>query len=437
MDATTAEASSRATSLDDIRVDWPARDGVPAELKVNVDRFMGFRSNNLPEPFAPGTWLAGADVPPLLYMPLPPEGAAHGAAGLSQASWLVTHYKDVERVYTDNDLFSTHGVAEFQNYIGETFRNIPLAIDPPEHRMYRLFLTPHFSPSRMNRMQDDIRRVVTEMIDGFAHKGEVDIAWDFGRVYPVRIFMDMMGFPREMFEQFLAWEWDILHSNDPEKIQASMRGILAYLRSFNSEKERQPDDTLVSIIVNGQIDGRPLTDDEKIGIVWFLWLGGLDTVAASIGLMFRRMGFFPDLQRQLAANPELIPTAVEEFLRMHPVVNSGRKAKRDFEWYGQTIRAGEQVQVLNASGNFDPTQFPDPLRFDAARHPNRHFTFVGGVHICLGASLARRELRILLEEWFRRMPEFRIKPGTDTTAFPGLLSIRHLHLEWDASAVRT
>ncbi|MBU3993337.1 MAG: cytochrome P450 [Alphaproteobacteria bacterium] len=421
-------------TLDSCRVDWPAPDHVPEDRKVSLSWAMGYEPNDLPDPFAPCKWLAGADVPRLLYLPLPPEGAAHGAAGQTAGTWLVTHYDDIERVYSDNDAFSNKGQAEFQAYVGETFRSIPLAIDPPEHSKYRLYLMPHFSPSRLNKMQDGIRQIAAEMIESFADKGEVDIAWDFGRIYPVRIFMDLMGFPKDMFDQFLDWEWDILHSNDPEKIQASMRGILAYLRGFIREKEANPDEHLVSAIVHGKIEGKSPTDDEKIGMVWFLWLGGLDTVAASIGHMFRRMAFEPELQQTIRANPELIPSAVEEFLRSHPVVNSGRRARHDFEWHGVQIKAGDQVQCLNSSGNFDPARFADPETFDPARKANRHFTFVAGVHICLGAPLARRELRILLDEWFKRIPEFHIKPGTDTTVYPGLLSIRHLHIAWDPTA---
>jgi len=119
------------------------------------------------------------------------------------------------------------------------------------------------------------------------------------------------------------------------------------------------------------------------------------------------------------------------------VVNSCRKARHDFEWHGMQIKRGDTVHCLNAAGNYDPAQFPDPRRFDPARSPNRHFGFVAGVHVCLGAPLARRELRILLEEWFARMPEFHAKPGTDTSVYPGLLSIRNLPIEWDPAAVRS
>ena len=123
-------------------------------------------------------------------------------------------------------------------------------------------------------------------------------------------------------------------------------------------------------------------------------------------------------------------SAVEEFLRTQPLVNSFRLVKQDLEWDGVTVKAGDYITCLNSSGNFDPVQFPNPRTFDPARSPNRHYTFVGGVHLCLGAHLARRELRILLDEFFQRVPPFRVKPGADTTVTPGLLSIRNLPIVW-------
>jgi cytochrome P450 len=421
-------------TLDLIRVDYPdAPPHVPRDRIVDLSWAMGSSPNDLVDPYEPFEWLNGPEIPRLLFNPPSRSGLGAIAGGSGNGSWVVTHYKDIERVYTDNEFFSNKGTAEFQALIGETFPSIPIAIDPPEHHKYRQFLMPWFAPSRLNKMDAQIRGVVTEMIDEFAGKGEVDMAWDFARVYPVRIFMALMGFPPKMFEQFLDWEWNILHSGKLETMQAALSGVLRFLRSFIAEKEREPDEHLTSYIVHGQIEGRPLTEDEKIGTVWFLWLGGLDTVAATISQMYRRMALQPDIQHRIRDNPELIPTAVEEFLRTQPILSSARRAKKDFEWHGLQIKAGDGFQCLNPAGNFDPTQFADPRTFDPARKANRHFTFVAGVHLCLGAPLARRELRILLDEWFKRIPEFRVKPGADTTVFPGLLSIRNLPLVWDVS----
>jgi cytochrome P450 len=419
-------------TFESIRVDFPAPPHVPRDRVVNLASVMGFTPNDLVDPYEPCGWLSGAEIPRLLYnAPAPGSAQSSAISGGGKGAWIVTHYADIERVYSDNELFSSKGTAEFQAIIGETFRSIPLGIDPPEHTKYRHFLMPHFSPKRLNQMQANIREVLDEMIGSFEKTGEVDVAWDFGRVFPVRIFMGLMGFPAPMFEQFLDWEWDILHSQSREKMSDALRGVLGFLRGFIAEKEKNPDEHLVSSIVHGKIEGKPLTADEKIGMVWFLWLGGLDTVAATISQMFRRMALQPEIQRQLRANPHLIQTAVEEFLRTQPILSSARSAKKDFEWHGVTLKAGDSVQCLNPSGNFDPTRFEDPRTFDPARKSNRHFTFVAGVHLCLGAPLARLELRTLLDEWFKRIPEFRVKPGADTTVFPGLLSIRNLPLVWD------
>lgn len=419
-------------TLDDIRAQFDAPDNVPEDRKVDLGFAMGMVPNDLVDPYEPCDFLNKDDIPRLLYNK--PSMSGLGAiSGAGRGNWVVTRYEDINRVYTDNEHFSNKGTAEFQRLIGETFPSIPLAIDPPDHSKYRLFLTQFLGPATITRvMEPTIRDVLDEMIGEIADKGEVDMAWDFARVFPVRIFMGMMGFPPAMFEQFLDWEWDILHSGELAKMQAALRGVLEFLRSFIAEKEVNPDQFLTSSIVHGTVEGgRRFTEDEKIGMVWFLWLGGLDTVAATIAQMYRRMGLQPELQKQLREHPELINGAVEEFLRTQPILSSARSATKDFEWHGIQVKAGDSFSCLNPSGNFDPARFENPRQFDPTRKGNRHFTLVGGVHSCLGGHLARRELRILLEKWFQRIPEFRIKPGADTSVFPGLLSIRNLPIVWD------
>ncbi len=428
-------------SLDGIRTTMEDRpDHVPEDRVVHLSSGMDKFANDLVDPYEPFGWLSGDNVPRLLFVPstdMTLASVAGGASGSTKGNWVVTHYEDINRVYSDNEYFSNSGTAEFQRLIGEDFRSIPLAVDPPEHSQYRMFLWPHFTPANITRnLEPRIREVVVEMIEAVADKGEVDMAWDFARVFPVRIFMGLMGFPDEKFEDFLEWEWDILHSNDFEKIQGALRNVLGYLREFIEEKRQNPDQYLTSSIVHGDIKGRKLTEEEIIGMTWFLWLGGLDTVAATIAQMFRRMAMQPELQGMIRDNPDCINSAVEEFLRTQPILSSGRRAIKDFEWHGVQVKAGESFTCFNPAGNFDEDQFANPRTFDAQRKGNRHHTFVSGVHICLGAHLARRELRVLLEEWFKRIPDFKPKAGTDTTVYPTLLGIRNLHIEWDASKVK-
>lgn len=405
----------------------PLPDHVPSELAADLRPAMGMAPNDLFDPYVPFDWLRDGDVPRVLWYPYPTGGTLKGG-------WAVTHYADIRRVYEDNEAFSAIGAAQFQAFVGETFPSLPLGADPPDHSRYRRFLNPWFTPVAMKKMEPVIRGVINEMIDEFADKGEVDIAWDFGRVFPVRIFLGLMKFPMEMFEPFLDWEYKILHVHDRDVQMGAIREIIAYLRAFIAEKQANPDGGLGSYIANGQIDGQPLTADEVIGMTFFLWLGGLDTVASTISQMFRRLAKDQDLQAQLRLRPELIPTAVEEFLRVQPLVNSVRWLKHDMVWHGVAMKQGDQVCCINSSGNFDEAQFSNPHDFNPERKANRHFTFVGGVHNCLGAHLARRELRSLLAEFLHRIPTFGVKDGADTTVVPGLLSIRNLPLVWQPHA---
>ena len=398
---------------------------VPPERVLDTRFAQGQVAYDLPDPYLPADVMRDPDVPRILYYPWPTSGRQHGA-------WTVSHYDDIRRVYEDNEIFSTEGAAQFQALAGETFPSIPLGIDPPDHGRYRRFLNPWVTPVAMNDMEPKIRAIVTEMIDAVVQDGEVDIAYDFGRIYPVRVFLNLMGFPFSMFDQFLEWEYAILHNPDIGAKAEAVKGILAYLRGFIAEKQANPDETLGSYIANGSMDGKPLTPDETIGTTWFLWLGGLDTVASTISQMFRRMALDTELQARIRANPEIINSAVEEFLRVQPLVNSGRRIKKDFTWHGVDLKEGDWIACINSSGNFDENQFACPRDFDPERKNNRHFTLIGGVHICLGAHLARRELRVLLSEWLSRVPPFRLKPGADTTVIPGLLSIRNLPIVWDS-----
>ncbi|HPB20731.1 MAG: hypothetical protein RL702_3001 [Pseudomonadota bacterium] len=425
--AQTDTAPAAAELLASWQVDEPAPPHVPRERVVDIRFAMGQSPNDLLDPYAGTDKLRAPGVPRLLYSPYPFGDKTVG-------TWCVSHYEDIRRVYEDNDYFSTKGVAQFQALAGETFPSIPLGIDPPDHARYRRFLNVHFTPVALQKLEPKVRALAVEMIEEFAAKGEVDIAHDFGRVYPVRVFLDLMGLPFAMFEQFLAWEYEILHSRDHARMGAAVKQVIAYLREFIAEKQKNPDDKLGSYIANGVIDGQPLTPDEIIGMTWFLWLGGLDTVASTISQMFRRLALDQALQQRLRDEPGLTNTAVEEFLRMQPLVNSFRLVKQDLEWDGVTLKAGDYVTCLNSSGNFDPAQFTNPRDFDPARPVNRHYTFVGGIHLCLGAHLARRELRILIDEFVKRVPAFTVKPGADTTVVPGLLSIRNLPIVWTPAA---
>ena len=396
---------------------------VPQHLVFDIQKYA--RPNTLPDPFSQTDGIYD-DLPPVFY-------TVGGPSGLVSNLWVVTRYSDIREVYQNDALYSTQDAANFQALVGETFRMIPLAIDPPDHGKYRVLLNPWFSPKAITAMEASIEATVNGLIDSFIEKGECDLAYDYGRLYPVRVFMALMGFPPDKLDDFLSWEYAILHSQgDIEKIKWGIASALAYLRGFIAEMRTHPAANLTSHIVHGRVEDRALTEDEIIGTVAFLWLGGLDTVAATTSLMFRRLAQHPELQQTLRDNPDRIPDAIEEFLRMQPLVNSTRLVKQDHEIRGVGIKRGDHIMCFNAAGNFDPEEFENPREFRLDRQFNRHFTLAGGPHRCLGSHLARRELRIALAEFLRRVPPFEMKPGADMTAFPGLIAVPRLPIVWGA-----
>ena len=399
---------------------------VPTNLTFDLSAYLA--PNSRIDPFSLAAGIHD-ELPPVFF-------SRARNPGLYDGTWVVTHYADIREVYQNADLYSTEGAANFQSLVGETFRMIPLAVDPPEHGYYRLLLNLFFSPKAIGAMEPAIRATINELIDGFAGAGACDLAYDFGRIYPVRVFMKLMGFPPEKFEDFLAWEYAILHSQgDVDKMKWGIGSAIAYLRSFVAEMKANPTSNLTSHIVHGEVHGRPITDEEIIGTVTFLWLGGLDTVAATTSLMFRRLALDPELQQRLRKAPDLTPNAIEEFLRVQPLVNSTRLVKQDHEIRGVAIKRGDHIMCFNLAGNFDPAEFEDPRDIRFNRPSNRHFTLAGGAHRCLGSHLARRELRLAVGEFLRRVPPFRMKPGADLTAYPGLIAAPRLPIVWDSHGV--
>jgi cytochrome P450 len=410
-------------SIAPVPVDLPAPPHVPKALIHDLRFAIGYFSNRLEEPYQLTEQFGSPDIPRVMWSPF-----EYG--NIDGGLWVVKSYEDCAQVYQNDTLFSTEGGAQFQALAGETFPSIPFGIDPPDHGRYRAFLRPWFTPQAVSGMALEIRELCDAMIDDFLARGGGDFGRDFARVFPVRVFLKLMGFPIAMFEQFLAWEEQILHSHDAVRIGAAAGDIVAWLRGFIAEKLAEQDDSLTSQIVNGVIDGKHLTPDEQIGIVFFLWLGGLDTVASTLSLMFRRLALDRALQQRLRENPQEWKSAVEEFLRTQPLVNSARKLKQDTDIFGVAMKRGDYVMALTAFSNFDPSAFPCPRVFDPLRKANRHMTFASGIHLCLGAPLARQELLVALDRWLSRVPMFSLSSDDTMEVVPAVIGARNLKLTW-------
>ena len=353
---------------------------------------------------------------PILYSP------HHGG------HWVVTRYKEALQVLQDAETFSS-----FPNNLLNAAQGkfLPLELDPPEHSYYRQALQPLFSPKQMKALEPEIRRIITELIDRFADKGECEFIADFAHELPTRIFLALMGWPLSDAPQFTEWTDITLQgipgASEAESADARAKAAGEIYEYFGKvvTRVRSGDDTTGSLtaqIINTplDIDGtpRPLTDEELCRMFFLLLVAGLHTVQGALAWGLIHLSRNPEQRQAIIEDPSLIPSAVEEILRIETATSGGRRATRDVEIGGVSIKAGDQLLVVMTSANRDDDEFGDPDELQIGRHPNRHIGFGAGPHRCLGSHLARLELRLAMEEIHTRIPDYALVPGNSPVFHP-------------------
>jgi cytochrome P450 len=335
----------------------------------------------------------------------------------------LSRYEDVMWAMRHPEVFSSHEVVN----IGNDMPLIPLSVDPPDHRKYRRLLDPEFSPTKMAALEDESRALVNRIIDEFVARGECEFHEDFATPLPSTIFLALIGLPQTDLPQFLKWRDDTIRpdTTDPEEAQrireAAGHAISEYFEAALEEKRRNPDDRLLSRIVTAEVDGRPLTQNEMLGMCHLLLLGGLDTVTATLDCMIAYLAQHPERRRAVVADPELMNAAIEELLRHQtPVMMVPRIVAQDCEIGGVSIAAGDGATLLLGAANVDAEEFDDPDTVRLDRETNRHLAFGGGPHRCLGSHLARMELRVAMEEFHKRIPEYQLADGAEIHFSPGI-----------------
>jgi cytochrome P450 len=310
----------------------------------------------------------------------------------------------------------------------------PMEFDPPDHAIYRRVLQPWFQPSVINHLDATIREGCESIIRPFADRGHCEFVGEFASKFPSQITLKLLGLPLDRVDAFLELEHDYLRGEVAEKIAAA-GAILRCLEEVVEEKRRAPSDDLISRIVTAEIDGRRLNHGEVMGMCMLLYIGGLDTVTSSLGWYLRHLAQDQALQSRLRANPKEIPLAIEELLRLYGVSGTNRHVAKDCEFHGVTMKAGDRIAVPAMLAGRDPDRYQNPNVFDINRN-NRHITFGTGVHNCLGSHLARREIRVVIEEFLARFTNIRIADGGTVawlTEGIGPWGVSHLPLAWDTS----
>ena len=287
--------------------------------------------------------------------------------------------------------------------------------DDPEHMKRRKLVNKGFTPRRVRDQEESIRRTTRALLDAVAERGEFDLVRDVAAWLPLITIGDLLGVAIPDRQQLLDWSDDLMRalgSSDPDLQAAQMMaaaGYFEYAAAVVAARRQTPTDDLMGVLVQAEVDGERLTDSEILYESMLILIGGDETTRHVIsGGAYQVLS---DRERwdALVADPTLLGTAVEEMLRwVSPIKNMARTATEDTELAGQHIRAGEKLLLLYPSANRDEDVFDDPFTFDIRRTPNDHVAFGHGPHFCLGASLARLELRVVFEELLERFPDLHL-----------------------------
>jgi cytochrome P450 len=352
-------------------------------------------------------------------------------AGFRRGCWVVTRAEDQRKILMSPD-FQNNNYVNLQALVGERWPLIPTGIDGEIHKKYRTIMAPWFTAQGLAKFESAIDQRAEELVDQVVDQGGCEFMEAFATRFPISIFLELAGLPVSRMEEFLEWEYDMLSQSDFSRAAAATEKVLALLRETLAERRAKPRNDLISTVAHAEIDGRPLNDEEMMGMVFGFYLGGLDTVTTSLGMHFHELATNQLLQQQLREHPEKINTAVEELLRRFSPTAARRQAMKDYELHGVTIKAGDWVQLPTTLGSLDPDEFPDPLTVDIERQNKRHLAFVTGIHFCLGHVLARRELQAALRIWLTKVPPFRIARREEVEGHGGVtVGWNRLPLAWD------
>jgi cytochrome P450 len=337
-------------------------------------------------------------------------------------TWMPVRHEDVAAVAYDTEHFTSRSVVVSEVRPGPDDLPAPIGLappitsDPPFHAMARRLLLPAFSPKRIAALEPFTRDLCVELLDATAGRDDIDAAVDYAQHIPLRVIVRMLGFPQEdadVFRRFIRMVLEDVDQSAEERQALQDEGELdAYMDARIAEHLAHPQDDLTSFLLDAELDGNKLAPEHVRGTMVLLMIAGIDTTWSAVGASLWHLAQNPADRRRLVAEPDLMATAVEEFLRAYAPVTMARLVAQDFEFDGRHMKEGEWLLLPFPAANRDPEFFPDPDEVRIDRVENRHAAFGLGIHRCIGSNLARMELRVALEEWMRRYPEFELTDPT-------------------------
>jgi cytochrome P450 len=340
-------------------------------------------------------------------------------------TWLPVRHDDVAAVAYDTAHFTSRSVVVSEVRPGPDDLPAPIGLappitsDPPFHAVARRLLLPAFAPKPIEALEPFTRELCVELLDAIAGQPQVDAAVDYAQHIPLRVIVRMLGFPQEdadLFRRFIRMVLEDVDQSAEERQAIVDEGELdAYIDARIAEHKADPQDDLTSFLLDAELDGNKLELDHVRGTMVLLMIAGIDTTWSAIGASLWHLAQNPADCRRLATQPELMATAVEEFLRAYAPVTMARLVATDFEFQGRHMKEGDWLLLPFPAANRDPEVFTDADRVQIDRAENRHAAFGLGIHRCIGSNLARMELRVALEEWMKRYPDFELVDPAQVT----------------------
>lgn len=345
--------------------------------------------------------------------------------------WIALRADLSDTVMADSDRFSSRIVLVPKETAGEAYKLIPLSLDPPDHKPFRKLLNDNLSPRALAGIEERVTALTVELIEGFKPKGRCNFVHDFAEQLPVRIFMQVVDLPVEDLPK-LKHLADQFTRPDGSLTYAEVKVLFAeYILPVIAARRGGEGRDLISKMINGQVDGRALSDEEAADTCIQVLVGGLDTVINAMAFSMAHLAVDHELRDYLAANPERLNDAAWEFLRRFPLVSSSREVRHDLEFEGVTLKAGDMVMAPTAASALDTNFGDDAMRVDVNRRKFVHSAFGKGTHTCPGAYIARIEIIIMIREWCARIPDFHLAAGERLNHANGIVgTVKPFDLEW-------
>jgi cytochrome P450 len=348
--------------------------------------------------------------------------------------WVLTRFEAIRHALQEPATFSNASTIVSDPDPEYTF--IPTFLDPPEHGKYRTLYNARFSPGMVTRVTPAAREAANRYIDAFIDDGRCEFMSAFADPFPTDVFLNAVNLPTADTPKFVRWVHAVfggLSGQEQESgldAQGEMHEYFAAMFAQRRAEPLDPEIDILTYLLSATVDGAAIPEADLLNMAVVLVLAGLDTTKSQLGYNFHHLATHPDDRARLVADPSLMPTAIEELLRVHAFVPPARKIKQDVVYEGCPMRAGQMVLMPLWSATRDPRAFEDAGTVRLDRTPNRHIAFGAGPHRCAGAHLARRELLVAMEEWHRRIPDYEIEPGVDIVEHGWQCGPDNLPLVW-------